>query len=385
MHAIPKNILMVSDDFLPAATGVGSHLQVITQELVKLGHQIVVLTSRRRGQVSEEMWNGVKIYRILSVPIAGFYQAMPSAKKIKYILKENKIDLIHHHYLSLMLERVFKAGRQLKILQVYTYHMSDSLLSQPLFMRPFRSWIHRRAIAQYNKFDRLICPSSNIAAEVRRSGVNVQIDVIPNPVSMKKIDQIIVEQKTNSFKVFYAGRLAPEKNISLLINAFAQVLKSNPHVSLQIAGEGGERVALEKLCQHLQITAQVEFLGQLNQFELSRRYLACDVFVLPSILEVQAIVVIEAMRFGKPVIVTDRIACASELVESDENGFIVSSTDANFLAKKLILLSQSPELCRAMGKASLKRSEEFSPELIIDRLRRIYEDIYTTQLWAQLY
>lgn len=380
---LPTNILMVSDDFLPAATGVGSHLQVITQELVKRGHNIVVLTSRRRGQSEEEMWNGVKVCRLFSIPIAGFYQAIPTAKKIRQVLQENKIELIHHHYLSFLLEKVYNQGRKLKIVQVYTYHMSDSLLSQPIFMRPLRSLIHRRAIAQYNKFDRLISPSRNIADEICRDGITTKIEVIPNPVSMKKMADIVPAEKKGKFQILYAGRLASEKNIPLLLKAFAIFLKKNQQASLWIAGEGGERAALERHCAELKITKSVEFLGQLNHSDLSRCYMGCDVFVLPSVLEVQAIVVIEAMRFAKPVIVTEKISCASELVSEGENGYIVHSTDSSVLAEKLLQLSQSEELRQRMGEASQKRSQEFSPKLIIERLRRIYADVFTTQIWQQ--
>ncbi|MBK8576194.1 MAG: glycosyltransferase [Elusimicrobia bacterium] len=97
------SICMVTDDFLPAKTGVGFHVQQIAPELVELGHTILVLTSRCPGQPAHETWNGVQIYRFFSLPVVGFYQALPSKSDIAKILKDNRVDRVHFHYLSFMM------------------------------------------------------------------------------------------------------------------------------------------------------------------------------------------------------------------------------------------------------------------------------------------
>src|SRR5665647_795170 len=62
--ATPLSICMVSDDFLPAATGVGVHLKLVAPELARRGHQVCVITSRRKGEPAIEQWQGVTIYRV---------------------------------------------------------------------------------------------------------------------------------------------------------------------------------------------------------------------------------------------------------------------------------------------------------------------------------
>jgi 1,2-diacylglycerol 3-alpha-glucosyltransferase len=93
----PLSILMASDDFLPAGTGVGTHIKILAPELVKRGHSVSVITSRRRGEPAEEVWEGVKIFRVFSVPAYGFYQALPSRDTLLRVIREVRPDLIHHH------------------------------------------------------------------------------------------------------------------------------------------------------------------------------------------------------------------------------------------------------------------------------------------------
>src|ERR1700730_174373 len=118
------SICMVSDDFLPPATGVGTHLQTLSDELVRRGHRIAIITTRRPGQPSFEAWRGAKVYRAFTVRLFGFYQALPSRWMIKQILNENDVALVHYHYLGIMLKRAERVGRALNLPQVYTYHMT---------------------------------------------------------------------------------------------------------------------------------------------------------------------------------------------------------------------------------------------------------------------
>ncbi|HKK14186.1 MAG TPA: glycosyltransferase, partial [Gammaproteobacteria bacterium] len=63
---------MISDDFLPAATGVGIYIQRVAAELAGRGHHVSVITTRRRGEPSFEIWNGVRVYRTFTLKIFGF-------------------------------------------------------------------------------------------------------------------------------------------------------------------------------------------------------------------------------------------------------------------------------------------------------------------------
>lgn len=128
---------MTSDDFDPAITGVGIYLQRLCAELLRRGHRLSVVTSRQGRQPAEETRGDLTVHRTFSVPIAGFYQALPSARTLRDILAREKPDVVHHHYVGLLMRRTIAAARGRP--QVATHHFGVEVLCQPLFLRPFRS------------------------------------------------------------------------------------------------------------------------------------------------------------------------------------------------------------------------------------------------------
>ena len=118
--AKPLSICMVSDDFLPAMTGVGIHIKLVAPELVRRGHKVCVLTTRRKGEAEVEQWEGVTIYRVFTLKAYGFYQALPSQGTVRDILARVKPDLVHHHYVGFMMRQVCIVAESLRLPQVST-------------------------------------------------------------------------------------------------------------------------------------------------------------------------------------------------------------------------------------------------------------------------
>jgi len=122
---------------------------------------------------------------------------------------------------------------------------------------------------------------------------------------------------------------------------------------LMFVGDGPLRGELEEQARPL--GDAVRFLGFRNQSELPALYDLCDVFALPSRFEPWGLVVNEVMNAGRPVIVSDRVGAAPDLVEDGGNGFVYPSGDVAALASRLRQLIESPSLRAKMGERSLKR------------------------------
>ena len=372
--ASPLSICMVSDDFLPAMTGVGTHLKLVAPELVRRGHRVCVITTRRKGEPAVEQWEGVTIHRVFTAKAYGFYQGLPSVATVRAIFEREKPDLVHHHYVGFMMRQVCRVAESLQLRQVSTYHFGAEVLTQPLPMRPFRGLIRRLMVDFNNRFDLVIAPSRNLALQISRDGVRTPVRYITNPVQRPKAD-VLPAERTPGFTVLYAGRLGPEKNIGYLIKAFAALLKSVPQAILWIAGRGPEGPALERLCAQLGVSDRVQFLGFLDHATLARYYAACDVFVLPSLQEAQPLVAMEAMWFGRPVIVTRAIVAAEEMVEEGRNGYIVDPDSVDDLTARLRTLAAEPATRAAQGEASRQRAAAYQPELVVDALEAAYKDV----------
>jgi len=369
----PLSICMISDDFLPSATGVGSHLKVVAAELIKRGNCVSVITSRRPDQPTFEIWQGVRVYRTRTIKLFGFYQALPSVGDIKKILLEVKPDRIHFHYLSFLLLRVLKIAKKFGVPTVYTYHMNEVHLTQPWCMRPFRSIIARKIVNCCNQFDQIISVSKNLATNLPKTGIKKPITYISNPVIFSD-EKLANDQNANEeFTVLFAGRLDPEKNVPYLLKAFKKLLINKPTARLLIAGRGSQLNNLIKISEELDIKNNVTYLGFLTHTALSVYYKNCDVFVLPSIFETQGLVAMEAMWFCKPVIVTNRIVSAEELVDHGKNGYIVDSLSVEDLANRLQILANDPILRNRMGEAGRERAKDYRPEIVLDALERVYQ------------
>lgn len=367
------HICLTADDFLPAGTGVGVHLKLVAPELARRGHRITMITSRRKGQVPSETWEGVHILRMPTLTAYGFPQALPSSARLRGLLTDLAPDLVHHHYAGMMMRRCTSVARELGLKQVSTYHFGPEVLTQPLPMRPLRGWVQRQMVDMNNRCDLVISPSSALVPKLQALGFTAPIRYIPNPVAFAPAPDL---QRTSdaAFTVLFAGRLGIEKNVQLLLKAFAELRHSMP-ARLRIAGRGPEDEKLRKLATELQISADVDFLGFLDHAALSREYAGCDIFVLPSLQEVQPLVAIEAMWFGRPVILTSALAAAAELVTSRKNGDIVDPHDPSDLAAKLKYMAEQPALRHAMGVQAREHAQQFKLSVVVNAVEAAYVEI----------
>lgn len=372
--ASPISICMISDDFLPAATGVGVHLKLIGPELARRGHRVAVITSRRKGEPDVEHWEGVTVHRVFTLKVYGFYQALPSQATVRRIFELEKPDVVHHHYVGIMMRRVCAVAERMHLPQVSTYHFSAEVLTQPLPMRPFRGLIRRQMVAYNNRFDLVIAPSRNLGDRLGQEGIRTPVRHITNPVVFES-GNVVPAERGPGFTILYAGRLGPEKNLPYLLRAFARLLQVVPDAVVWIAGRGPERETLGRLCTQLGISDCVRFLGFLDHPTLARYYAACNVFVLPSLEEAQPLVAMEAMWFGKPVIVTRAIVAATEMVDQGVNGYIVDPDTPQELAERLAAMAVDAGLRAEMGEASRQRAQAYRPELVVSALEQAYHDV----------
>lgn len=367
----PLSIGLISDDFLPAMTGVGVHLQDLARELVSRGHHVFLLTSRRHNELEQEEWNEVHIYRLRTLKLYGFYQTLPTKQEINQIFIKERPNLIHHHYLGYMMMQACHVAQTLSIPQILTYHFGPSVLTRPLLMRPFRRLIEKQVVAYSNRLSAIIVPSLPLITELRKN-IHVPIHHITNWISFDEKEYSSLKKDTRPFTILFVGRLAYEKNISLLLRSLKDVLQTLPDARLLIIGDGPDKTILIKESVALHIDKNVTFLGHIEHDRLPSYYSTCDVFVLPSKEETFSLVAIEALWFSKPIIVTRTIASARELVTEGINGYVVDADRDQELTQRLITLAHDESLRNKMGLASREKAQAYSKNILIDSIESLY-------------
>jgi glycosyltransferase involved in cell wall biosynthesis len=214
----------------------------------------------------------------------------------------------------------------------------------------------------------LLC-NAEAVARYWRPLVDAPCHVVPNGVPLPALEP--VRRVRGPLALGFAGRLAPEKNLPLLVRAIALLRRREVPVRLLVAGPG-PREALAAEVRRYGLEDRIELLGRVDHMEEFYRH--CDAFVLPSRSEGCANVVLEAMAHGLPVVAT-RVGGTPELVTDGVQGFLVPTDDAEALARAVDRLATAPGLRARMGSSARRRAQAFSPERAAGTIARLVHEV----------
>ena len=155
--------------------------------------------------------------------------------------------------------------------------------------------------------------------------------------------------------VLSVARLAPEKGLDVLIHAVAET--GDPRLLLVVAGDGEERERLEDLAGVRGV--RLTLAGDREWERIVEVYVAADVFALLSEREPWAVVVNEAAACGLPLVLSDRVGAAHDLLRDGENGFLVAAGDVDAASTALRCLAADPILRHAYGTRSRELAQDW--------------------------
>lgn len=173
------------------------------------------------------------------------------------------------------------------------------------------------------------------------------------------------------FVILFSGKFIPRKEPLLLLEAIRR-LPARDRIALIMLGDGELR---EAVLDQGRALLQERFIapGFVNQSGLGRYFAAADLHALPSNHETWGLVVNEAMYFGLPSVVSDRVGCHPDLVRPGETGLVFRSGDAGDLARKMGDLVANPSLVRQMGETAKKLVARYSIGAARDGVLRALE------------
>lgn len=168
--------------------------------------------------------------------------------------------------------------------------------------------------------------------------------------------------------LLFVGRLSPEKGLETLLQALRLLdAKERPYVLL--AGEGPQsRWLYSKAAATL--GDDVRFLGFVSQSRLPALYDLCDALVLPSLHEPWGMVVNEVMNAGRPVILSDRVGSAHDLLRNGDNGLSFPAGNATTLAGAIRHVLREPEFHERAGALSLQLVSRWNTGLAVEGLQQ---------------
>jgi len=173
--------------------------------------------------------------------------------------------------------------------------------------------------------------------------------------------------------ILFAGRLAEQKRVDVLLKALDLLQHVQPDVRTVIAGDGPLRDCLEKTAHAYHLDGRVQFLGHRN--DIPQLLTATDLVVLPSAYEGLPNVVLEAMRFRKPVVATSAPG-TTELVINGQTGLLVPIGNASLLARAIRDIVRDRVLAGRLGEAGrVHVKAHFRADTMVAQFASLYEEL----------
>lgn len=233
----------------------------------------------------------------------------------------------------------------------------------------WKKFLHRRAASCASGF---VFQTPDAQEWYSRYIEGIPVRVIPNAVNP---DMEFEAHKGPRQKVIVtAARFVDEKNIPLLLHAFAKICASWPEYSLILYGDGYLRKQLEQEAQELGIASRVCFPGFTNN--VASKIKSASLFVLSSDVEGMPNTLIEAMALGLPCISTDcRGGGARYLIQNGHNGILVPTRDADALARAIDAILRDFALAEKLGNHAAMIKDRLSSQRVYHEWETFFLEI----------
>lgn len=408
---------LFSDTYLPTTNGISFVLQIMQTRLEELGHEVYIFApaTNLRG---EEAGDNERIIRFPALEGVFFDEQLTSVffppramKKIRAL----ELDIIHFFtpaQIGLMgaaaaiREDIPLVGQYSTDLYQYVERYPNVLpgtialsliapfvlkLTPREIMKMMGAFKPKRTVTAWHKgmvarmhmmlhddCDGVIALSSKMQKQLDGWGSKTPSTLLPTGVDTLPVAsaaQVSAFNEThgihkNDTVILYVGRLSREKNLDLLVEAFALLHKTHKNTTLLLVGDFDYREELEKKVEELGISEKVVFPGRIARNTLSVAYQAADIFAFPSITDTQGLVVNEAAHAGLPLVLCD--GEVSEVFVEGVTGIAVASNATSF-ADSLSRLLDDDALRKQLGKQAKIRAKEFSELGQMQKLEKLYE------------
>jgi glycosyltransferase involved in cell wall biosynthesis len=243
-----------------------------------------------------------------------------------------------------------------------------------------RRWyaFHRMQVRNARQLATITCPSEHAKSDiVSEFGVSPE-RIHPIPLG---VDQVTFRPSANTSRaaqriITTASSDTPLKGLHILLDAYAEILKTNPGAELVVIGKLRNGQARKRL-KALDLESRVTFKSDLTREELAHEFRSATVAVTPSLYEGFGLPAAEAMSCGTPVIVTDGGALPEV---AGEAGLIVPKGDPAVLAQAITGLLDDPDTQKRVGAACLKRAQaRFNWDAIAPLYLSFFEEAIAAQ------
>lgn len=374
-------IAIFSESFYPIINGVSVSIRTFAKYLREEGCKLYFFAPRYPGYKDED--DAVFRFPSFRFPHHPEYPIpIPFSPRLFEAFSSLKVDIVHPQTPFLLGWTARCLARKNGAVLVTTYHTFYEEYAH--YGYPIPKFLTRALLRKLSKdfcnlCDMVIVPSNPVKELLRGYGVYRPIEVVPTGVDLDEwymeedpsYPRLTLNIPKTAPLITYVGRLAEEKNISVLLFAFRKVLNSIPNAHLLLVGSGPTEESFKELARSLEIWENCRFLGFVEREKVRKCLAGTDVLVFPSTTETQGLAIVEAMAMGVPVIAGDSFG-AREAISNGLNGFILPPSPDLF-SEKICEILTNPELKYKMKKHALEGAKRFSAEYCAKKLFSLYQ------------
>jgi glycosyltransferase involved in cell wall biosynthesis len=371
-------VAVVTETYPPEINGVALTIQHMVEGLRRRNHQIQLIRPRQgkgdapafTANLQQVLLPGFAIPRYPDLQLG-----LPAGSVLRQLWRESRPDVVHIVTEGPLGWSALNEARKLDIpatsdfhtnFHSYTRHYGIGWMRRPI--GAYLRHLHNRALLT-------MVPDQGLRHELETQGyrnlaiVGRGVDTgLFNPArrSMELRRSWGVSQ--NGLVAVYVGRLAAEKNLEAVVDAFDAMRARHPRAKLVWVGDGPQRSVLQsRYPGHI-------FSGMQTGTDLAEHYASADVFLFPSLTETFGNVTLEAMASGLAVVAYN-YAAAAEHIHHGENGLVAEFDNLSLFCDQAAILAGWPEMIARLGSNARRSANGLAWNLICERFEQLLLEI----------
>lgn len=361
-------VLFWPGTFWPVIGGVEVHATRLLPALQERGYEFIVITTHSSpDHPPEATYHGIPVYRFPFWEAHNDVDRLASIREnISRLKREFAPDLVHRNgvgigdFFHLITANVHPAPLLVTLVNDLKRQAVDRGTSLDGILRA-ADWVNAVSAAAFNQARELV-PELRDKSSVIHYGLDTPEEV-PAPLP------------TDTPVLLCLGRLAPQKGVDVALEALQTVVGEFSNVRLLIAGDGPERLDLEKQVAEYGLSHVVEFLGWILPEDVPALINRATIVVMPSRWEGHPLVALQATLMARPIVGT-RVGGIPEVVEHEKTGLLVDAENPAELAAAILRLLNDLSLAQRMGRdARLRAQELFSWQACVDAYDKLYQRV----------
>ncbi|MFN2364429.1 MAG: glycosyltransferase [Halarsenatibacteraceae bacterium] len=382
-------IAMFTNNYFPVIGGVPISIKRLSKALKAQGHEVRIFAPEydKTSVVNVDEDDIIRCNSLYYYKKHGLEFSVTNifSPQIRKKFESEDFDVVHCHHPFWLGGKGKRLAEKNDIPLVFTYHtrlekyahyVPNILFARKFFANRLSHFLIRNFA---NKADAVFAPTESTKNYLRNVGVSRYIKIMPTGVDLKEYDcpndevEKIREEYGDGHEhlLITVSRLSKEKNLYFLLDGI-RYLRDNSSLDFKliIVGGGPEKENIQDYIKEHDLQDNIELIGTVDFREISKYYLASDLFVFASTTETQGMVILEAMAGYTPVVAV-RSSGIDDVINNDDNGY-KTEEKVEAWANKIEKILSDKSLQKKLTENARQMAEEYS----IANMARDAEDVY---------